>query len=106
MTTAGIFTVLFANPEKLSINALEWQSIFYLGFIASGLGFFLWNKGASLTNPGTLAAFNNAVVPLAMLFSLFIFGEFSSVSFESLVRLMLGGLFIGIAVSISTMRKD
>ena len=106
MTTAGIFTVLFANPEKLSINALEWQSILYLGFIASGLGFFLWNKGASITNPGTLAAFNNAVVPLAMLFSLFIFGEFSSVSFESLVRLMLGGLLIGIAVSISTTRKD
>jgi drug/metabolite transporter (DMT)-like permease len=66
--------------------------------VASGLGFFLWNKGASVSNPGTLAAFNNAVVPLAVLFSLFLFGEADSLDTESLARLIVGAGLIGTAV--------
>lgn len=94
----GLFSLLFANPEALSVNASQWQAILYLGCVASGLGFFLWNKGATRTNPGTLAAFNNAVIPLAMLFSLFIFGEAQAVTTEALIRLLLGGGLIATAV--------
>lgn len=103
--SAGLFSLFFADPSALVISTAQWQSILYLGIVASGLGFFLWNKGATQTNPGTLAAFNNAVVPLAMLFSLFIFGEIDQVSKEALIRLLIGGLLVASAVTLATQSK-
>ena len=73
----------------------------YLGVVASGLGFFLWNKGSVLCRAGTLAAFNNAVVPLAMASSLFIFGESSELEGSAYLRLILGSAFIIAAVALS-----
>lgn len=98
---AGVFSLLYSDLEVGEINPVQWQSILYLGLIASGLGFFLWNKGASRTNPGILAAFNNALVPLAMFVSLFIFGEIGSVSHEAIVRLLIGGSLIVLALWIA-----
>lgn len=103
--SAGLFSCFFADPSALVISTAQWQSILYLGIVASGLGFFLWNKGATQTNPGTLAAFNNAVVPLAMLFSLFIFGEIGQISKEALIRLLIGGLLVASAVTLATQSK-
>ena len=103
---AGAFSLFFANQSSLAINAGQWQSIFYLGFFASGLGFFLWNKGAVLCNPGTLAAFNNAVVPLAVLCSLFFFGEAGVLSARDLSRLAIGGLLVASAVTVASCKKD
>ena len=99
---AGLFSLALADKASLAITSTQWVSILYLGLVASGLGFFLWNKGATKTNPGTLAAFNNAVVPLAMLFSLFIFGEINQIKSEQLIRLVIGGLFIASAVLFTT----
>lgn len=53
----------------------QWGVLAYLGVLASGLGFFLWNYGATKVNTGTLAAFNNAKVPLGVLCSLAFFDE-------------------------------
>lgn len=103
---AGVFSLLFANPEALVINSTQWQVILYLGCVASGLGFFLWNKGATFCNPGTLAAFNNAVVPLAVIFSLFIFGELNEVTNEALWRLCVGALLIATAVTLASQKKN
>ena len=102
---AGSFTVLYSEPLISEISSVQWQSILYLGFIASGLGFFLWNTGACRTNPGILAAFNNALVPLAVFVSLFVFGEIASVSMEAIFRLLIGGLLIALAVCIA-IRKE
>ena len=99
---AGVFSLAFADRTALDISIAQWRSILYLGLVASGLGFFLWNKGATLTNPGILAAFNNAVVPLAMLFSLFIFGEIDQVTKEQVIRLLAGGLLVLTAVTFAT----
>jgi drug/metabolite transporter (DMT)-like permease len=88
------------------ISADQWKAILYLGLVASGLGFFLWNKGASKTNAGTLAAFNNAVVPLAVLCSLFIFNEGKNFDREDQIRLMLGSGLIGSALFLSLKRKS
>ena len=98
---AGLFSLIFTDKESISINPTQWYSILYLGMIASGLGFYLWNKGATLCNAGTLAVFNNAVVPLAVFCSLFIFGEINSISSEDLIRLILGGLLIALAIKIA-----
>ena len=99
---AGLYSFALADQASLSITSTQWLPILYLGLVASGLGFFLWNKGATKTNPGTLAAFNNAVVPLAMLFSLFIFGEIDQIKSEQLIRLVIGGLLIASAVLVAT----
>ncbi len=49
--------------------------LIYLGAIASGLGFFLWNFGATQVNAGLLSVFNNLKIPLGILFSLVFFHE-------------------------------
>lgn len=64
-----------ANWPAMVPDSSQWLTLIYLGVIASGLGFFLWNTGARKTNAGTLAVFNNLKVPAAMLVSLIVFGE-------------------------------
>ena len=100
MILAGIFSCIWTDWNTLEITPSQWKSILYLGFVASGLGFFLWNKGAARSTPGTLAAFNNAVIPLAVLGSLFIFGEIDNKDEETLIRLAIGSALIAGAVLI------
>ena len=102
---AGTFSLFFSRTEYLAVSAAQWQAIIYLGCIASGLGFFLWNKGATLSNAGELAAFNNAVVPLAVIVSLFIFKESQSLVPEDLFRLLTGGFFVTTAVIIADKKR-
>ena len=103
--SVGCFSLVLTDFQAVELSTDHWKAILYLGCIASGLGFFLWNKGASVSNPGTLAAFNNAVVPLAVLFSLFIFGEADNLDTESLIRLTVGAGLIGTAVLLGQRSK-
>ena len=102
---AGATTFFLGERDAFEINVSECQSILYLGCVASGLGFFLWNKGASMTNAGTLAAFNNAVVPLAVLCSLFVFGEIEEIERSQLIRLLFGGATIVLSVWLTSSPK-
>ena len=68
-------------------------TLLYLGLIASGLGFFLWNSGATRVNAGTLAVMNNAKIPLAVACSLLFFGESAD-----LPRLLLSLVLLATAV--------
>ena len=97
---AGLACFIFSDLHTLFVQPEQWKAILYLGFVASGMGFFLWNKGAAKSNPGTLAAFNNAVVPLAVICSLFIFGESSLMDTENTFRLAIGSILIASAVYI------
>ena len=103
---AGIAGALLSDWSTLEVKPDQWKAILYLGFVASGIGFFLWNKGASKSNPGTLAAFNNAVVPLAVLCSLFVFGESQSIDLENGIRLALGSALILGALVVSQRTKN
>ena len=103
--SVGCFSFVLTDFQAVELSTEHWKAILYLGCVASGLGFFLWNKGASMSNPGTLAAFNNAVVPIAVLFSLFIFGEAEKLDTESLVRLTVGAGLIGTAVFLGQRSK-
>lgn len=53
----------------------QWLVLAFLGLIASGAGFFLWNRGLTKVNAGTLAVMNNAKIPLGVVASLLIFRE-------------------------------
>ena len=94
---ALLFSLVFTEWSALPTNWSQWRAILYLGIVASGLGFFLWNKGASLSNPGTLAVFNNATVPLAVLVSLYVFGEIDGMPDSMKVRFAIGSILIIIA---------
>ena len=102
----SIATLLISQqpPIPFSATPTQWLVLVYLGVVASGLGFFFWNKGATQTSVGVLATSNNAVVPMAMFASLFIFGEANGGTMEELVRLTLGSLLIVVALLIAKRR--
>jgi drug/metabolite transporter (DMT)-like permease len=70
--------------------------LLYLGIVASGVGFFLFNAGARRTDVGTLAIFNNAKIPLAILASALVFHD--QVDW---VRLAAGGVVIAAALGLN-----
>lgn len=96
-------TLLISQQAPIPLNATstQWSVLIYMGVVASGISFFFWNKGATQTSVGVLAAFNNAVVPLAMFASLFVFGEAKGGSPETLIRLAIGSLLIVLALVIA-----
>lgn len=58
-----------------SLSGPQILTLAYLGIIATGLGFFWWNIGATRVDTGVLAAANNAKIPLAVLVSIFVFSS-------------------------------
>jgi carboxylate/amino acid/amine transporter len=92
----GIASGIFTPWSKLQLGTPQILSLVYLGVIASGVGFFLWNLGARKVNVGTLAVTNNLKVPIAIAISLIFFGEKTD-----LARLLLGGAVIIAALIIN-----
>lgn len=78
------------TPEQLALLA-------YLGFVASGLGYFLWNKGATKVTTASLAVMNQALIPAGIIVNLVFFDGKTD-----LIRLAIGGAIIGAAVYLST----
>ncbi len=95
---ALIISALLTDWRNLQITLPQWTALAYLGIVASGGGFFLWNKGAAKVPAGVLAAFNNAVVPLAVLCSLFFFGEAHNFEERDALSLIVGSGLIVLAV--------
>ena len=67
--------LLFGNTNNITPNTTQWAVLIWLGVVASGLGYFWWNRGATQVNSGTLAIMNNAVVPLGLIVNLIIWGK-------------------------------
>jgi drug/metabolite transporter (DMT)-like permease len=86
-------TLLRTNFASLPLTSANVGVLLYLGLAASGLGFFLWNVGATRVSAGTLAAMNNAKIPLAVAVSLLVFGESAN-----LPRLLASGALMTAAV--------
>lgn len=60
-----LFGSLPSRVSPLNIAILIW-----LGVVASGIGYFLWNAGGSKVSTGTLAAMNNALIPAGLVVNL------------------------------------
>ena len=58
---------------KISLD--QGLSLLYLGIVASGFCFYLWNSGAKQVSVPTLAAMNNGYIPFAVIFSVVIWQE-------------------------------
>jgi drug/metabolite transporter (DMT)-like permease len=83
---AGLSVALFTDRSHMAVSGTQWISLLYLGAVASGLCFFLWNAGARKVDEGSLAIFNDLKIPLAVIVSLAFFGEEAN-----LLHLAIGG---------------
>src|SRR3972149_6330006 len=75
---AGVPALITTPWQSLALTGQQVLTLIYLGAVASGLGFFLWNVGARKVNGGTLAVFNDLKIPLAVAVSFIFFGEKAS----------------------------
>ena len=74
------------TPEQLAI-------LVYLGLVASGVCFYLWNRGSRFVSAGQLAVMNNLKIPLGVAVSLLLFKETTG-----LYTLLAGSLLIAVAL--------
>ncbi|HKK01583.1 MAG TPA: EamA family transporter [Desulfuromonadales bacterium] len=79
--------------SHFALNATQVWTLAYLGILASGVCFFLWNRGARQVDAGALAILNNLKVPLAIACSTLFFGEVVDVP-----RLAIGGGLLLVAL--------
>ena len=75
---ATIVTSLFyfqTMDVKNILSTTNLLSLIFLGICSTGIGFLLWNIGATKVSNTRLAIMNNVVIPLAVVNYFFIFGE-------------------------------
>lgn len=89
VVVTGLSSAVFTPWRDLKLEFTQIWTLVYLGAIASGISFFLWNLGARKVNSGALAIFNDLKVPLAVTVSLLVFGEKTD-----WVRLLIGGVIV------------
>ncbi|WP_372759784.1 DMT family transporter [Pseudoalteromonas sp.] len=87
---------VFGNSEKLPTTATQWGILIYLGAIASGVGYFVWNKGITQVNVGTLAVMNNMLIPAGIVVNVVIWNRDAD-----LLRLSLGAGIIFAALLVN-----
>jgi len=67
--------LIFGNVHMLPTTTIQWFIIIWLGVVASGLCYFLWNYGATKVDSGTLAIMNNMVIPIGILLNVVIWHQ-------------------------------
>ena len=91
---AGAFavaaSVMLARGAWTVPTTTQAATLLYLGVLASGVGFFLWNVGATRVSAGVLAVMNNLKIPLAVAVSLLFFHEKASVPVLAASLITLG----------------
>ncbi len=102
---AALVSVVFALPALAHgglppLSPAQLGVLAYLGVVASGLCFFLWNAGARRVNTGTLAVMNDLKIPLGMLVAFLFFGERAPWP-----RLSAGLALIGLALALAAVRE-
>ncbi|MDN3382294.1 MULTISPECIES: carboxylate/amino acid/amine transporter [unclassified Pseudoalteromonas] len=92
---ATICYALFGNSNKLPTTSTQWSILIYLGIVASGLGYFMWNKGATLVNVGALAVMNNLLIPAGIIVNVLIWNRDADIVRLSIgAAIMLGALLV------------
>ncbi|WP_432452072.1 carboxylate/amino acid/amine transporter [Agarivorans sp. QJM3NY_29] len=89
LLVASMAFALLGNTQNLPSTNLQWGVLVYLGVIASGLGYFAWNKGATMVNVGALAVANNLLIPAGIAVNLLIWNRDADI-----LRLSIGAAII------------
>jgi len=97
---AAGFASLVSFPQvdwpAVAISNDQILILLYLGIVASGLCFYLWNSGSKMVSASTLAVMNNGYIPIAVIAAIIIFQEP-----VDLIRLAIGGGLIILSVIVS-----
>lgn len=91
----AIFSYFKTDYTSLAITSEQWLILIYLGAIASGLCFFLWNFGVVKVKVGKVAVLNNLKIPLGVVFAVWLLNE--SVNY---IQLVIGSFIILIALGL------
>lgn len=94
---ATLLYALLGDPNKLPTTVTQWGVLIYLGIMASGIGYFIWNKGATIVDVGTLAVMNNLLIPAGIIVNVLIWNKEADI-----IRLVIGGAIIASALLINT----
>jgi len=89
LCVATVAFALMGSLDKMPTTSTQWGVLVYLGLIASGMGYFAWNKGATLVNAGALAVMNNALVPAGLIVNIVIWNRDVDIA-----QLSIGGAII------------
>ena len=92
---AVIALITLGNPAKFQVDLTQALVLLWLGVVASGLGYFMWNKGACEVDSGVLAIMNNALIPAAIIVNLVFWQKDAN-----LTRLILGAVIMYISLLI------
>ncbi|MFW6354492.1 MAG: EamA family transporter, partial [Verrucomicrobiota bacterium] len=83
------------GEPRYPTTGAQWTLLVWLGVGASGLGYFLWNKGASRVNAGALAVMNNALVPAGLVVNVLIWNRAADLGRLALgAAILLGALLL------------
>jgi drug/metabolite transporter (DMT)-like permease len=96
LIATGAVSILFTDWSAFRPTGEQWGTMVFLGLLASGLGFFGWNVGATKVSAPVLAVFNNVKIPLAVAVSLLVFNESAN-----LPRLLICGGIMAAAVYVA-----
>ena len=92
---AVIALITLGNPAKFQVDLTQALVLLWLGVVASGLGYFMWNKGACEVDSGVLAIMNNALIPAAIIVNLLFWQKDAN-----LTRLIVGAAIMYISLLI------
>ena len=93
---------LLISPYSLplSLGIIDVIAILWLGIIATGLGYFMWNRGAVEVSSSTLSVTNNLVIPLGLFVEVLFFSS------NTHLELLIIGTCIIIASIASSLKID
>ena len=84
-----LLSLVTVNFHTVIITTNQILILLFLGIVATGAGFFIWNYGARKTNTGALSIFNNLKIPMAVAVSVIVFGDD-----VNLFNLITGGIIV------------
>lgn len=85
--------LLFGHHQMMPTTGLQWGILIWLGVGASGMGYFMWNYGATQVDAGTLGIMNNVLIPAGLLVNLAIWQQH-----PDWIRLIAGGAVIALSL--------
>lgn len=97
----AIFSFFNTDYQSLSITSSQWLILLYLGGVASGLGFFLWNYGVVKVEVSLVAVLNNLKIPLGVIFAIILVNESVNI-----IQLTIGSALILLALRIGKYSKN
>jgi carboxylate/amino acid/amine transporter len=93
------FSIL-GSTEKMPTTPVQWGVIIYLGAVASGAGYYFWNKGVVMVNTGSLAIMNNALIPVGLIVNIVIWNKEADIK-----KIIIGGGLIFASLALNEYRN-